>query len=152
MEKFKAYVTIEAITSSLIFCRPLARNLEITQLIIKNSKILKLIFGKKAFKIYRKMKKEDKDKAIIWFETSGADIASMYGAELWENWNGNDMFKFDLTKLKKLYPYIYFSVAKNIMTRVYKNHTGKSNIVSKESRNDPIVLSEIIKHNAGSNN
>lgn len=88
-----------------------------------NEIILKKIFEQKAYEIYVKMNNDDKQNAIEWFEIHGESTSEMLGAEVYEDWDDSQMFKFDLNKLKKDYPNIYNCVAKEITMKKYGMHS-----------------------------
>jgi len=124
MEDFKNAVIIELITTSLMTGRPLSRKWAFPDFLLdkKFESTLSTIFGKEGFEIYSKMSNEEKKKARTYFETHGEEVAKMYKAEVWEDWNDSKFFKFDLQYLFDNHIGIYKKVATSIATRGYGHY------------------------------
>lgn len=150
MEEFKNCTIIESITSSLMNGRPLSRNWPIPNFVKNNANILKSVFGEKAFEIFEKMNNIDKNSAVKWYEMHGTMTAELFDAELWEDWNDQEMFKFNLDKLYKSNQDIYHNVAENIAKRAYgKCPSEIYDIIVKRFLIDPKALTDTIKKNVG---
>lgn len=124
MDDFKNAVIIESITTSLMSGRPLSRSWGFSEFLLDKTfeSILTSLFGERAFDVYSKMSEEEQVNARAYFETCGEEVAKMYKADLWEDWDDNGIFGFDLQYLFDNHRDIYEKVAENIATRAYNRY------------------------------
>lgn len=154
MKAFKKSVNIESITTSLLTGRPLSRDWGFPEFLldVKFESSLKGLFGENGFKLYSKMNDKDKKIARKFFETHGEEVAKMYKADIWEDWNDSKDFKFDLQYLFDNHNDVYQAVAKNIAKRSYGIYPAEIfDLILDKFLTSPKDFSETIVYNIKQN-
>jgi hypothetical protein len=115
MDQFKKAWLITFTKSIVNNMRPPRESWTIPNFMIndKNTIPLEKFLGQSCWDIYKIMPQEEKNKAILYIETCGSEVANLLGIPTYETWDESPL-KFCLDNLKIKYPDIHDLIIKDI--------------------------------------